>query len=64
MDVAAVLDPPLKLLITFLFDYNDVKVFKVFKITAGCIFECETTKMNLAKNIKRRIFIQKLFSEV
>ena len=33
------------------FDYNDVRASQVLKWTAGCSFECETTKMNLAKNI-------------
>ena len=36
----------------FLFDYNDVRSFEVFKWTAGCVFKCEITKMNLAKTIK------------
>ena len=27
--------------------------FQVFKWTAGCIFKCKTTKMKLAKNIKK-----------
>ena len=34
-----------KLLVNFLFDYNDVRAFKVSKSTAGCIFKYEATKM-------------------
>ena len=36
-------------LYTFLFDYNDVRAFEVFKLTAGCIFKCKTTKTKLTK---------------
>ena len=42
---------------SFLFDYNDVKAFKVFKWTDGYIFKCETTKMKLAKSIRKIIFL-------
>ena len=34
----------------FLFDYNDVRAFEVFKWTTGCIFKCET--MMLSQNVK------------
>ena len=44
-----------KLFINFFFDYNDVRAFEVFKSIARCIFKCETTKMKLAKNIKKDI---------
>ena len=40
------------------------KGFTAFKLTVGCIFEGETTKMKLTENIKRRIFMQKLFCDV
>ena len=30
--------------------------FKVFKYTAGSIFNCETTKMKFAKKHKKMIF--------
>ena len=43
---------PNKLLINFLFDYNNVRAFEVFKWRAGCIFKSETTKIKLGKNIK------------
>ena len=36
-------------LINFLFDYNDVRAFKLFKWTAGYISKYETTKLKLAK---------------
>ena len=29
----------------FIFDGNDVRIFKVFKWTAMCIFTCETKEM-------------------
>ena len=50
-----------KLLINFLFDCSDIRALEVFKLTAGCIFKCETTKIKLVKNIKKRIFKQKHF---
>ena len=37
----------------FLFDYNDVRAFEVFKWTTGSIFKCEITNMKLPKNIKK-----------
>ena len=50
-----------KLLIDFAIGYNDVRAFKAFKWTAGCIFKCETAEMKLPENIKKWIFKQKLF---
>ena len=50
-----------KIDLIFLFDYNDVRAFEVFKWTAGCIFKCETTKMKLAKNIKNGFLSKNLF---
>ena len=38
----------------FLFDYNDVRALEVFKWTAGCVFKCEITKVNLAKTEKQK----------
>ena len=43
-----------RLLITFLFDYNQIRTFEIFKWTAGCIFKYETTKIKLAKNRKKQ----------
>ena len=40
----------------FLFDYGDVRAFKVFKWTAGCIFKCETTKRRYLKTLKKKDF--------
>ena len=45
----------------FLFDYNDIRAFKVFKWTAGCIFYCETTKMRLAKILKNGFWSEIFF---
>ena len=50
-----------KLLITFLFDYNDVRAFEVFRRTTGCVFKCETIKIKLAKNIKSGFFSKNFF---
>ena len=36
----------------FLFDCNNVRTFEVFKRTARNSFNFETSKMQLAKNIK------------
>ena len=47
---------PVNFLLAFLFDYNDVRAFEVFKWTAGCIIKCEKTKTKLAKNIKKKNF--------
>ena len=33
--------------------------FKYLNETAGCIFKCETIKIKLAKNMKKKIFKQK-----
>ena len=46
---------------TFFYDYNDVRVFEVFKWTAGCIFKCEATKMKWAKNIKKEFSFKNFF---
>ena len=47
---ARILYMPLYSYNDILFDYNDVKVFEVFKRAAGCIFKCKISKIKLAKN--------------
>ena len=44
----------------FCFDYSDMRVFEVLKLTAGCIFRCEAAKVKLAKHIEKWIFKEKL----
>ena len=44
------------IIITFLFDCDDGRAFEVFKETVGCILECETTKIRLAKNTQKMDF--------
>ena len=50
-----------KLLVNFFFHCNNVRLFEVFKSTAGCIFKSEKTKMKLVKKMKKWIFKQKPF---
>ena len=50
-----------KFLINFSFWLQNVRAFKVFKLTARCIFKCETTKLKLAKNIKKGFLSKKFF---
>ena len=50
-----------KFLINFSFWLQNVRAFKVFKLTARCIFKCETTKLKLAKNIKKGFLSNKFF---
>ena len=49
------------IIITCLFDYDDVRAFKVFKWTAGCSFKFETRKMSLPKNTQKMDFYAKSF---
>ena len=49
------------IIITFLFDCDDGRAFEVFKETAGCILECETTKIRLAKNTKNGFLSKNFF---
>ena len=37
------------IIVTFLFDYNDVRALEVFKWTATYIFKSKATKIKLAK---------------
>ena len=41
-----------KLLISFCYWLQDVRAFKVFKWTVGCVFKCDIEQLKLAKNIK------------
>ena len=53
-----------KIDLIFLFDYNDIRAFQVFKWTAWCIFKCEKTKIKVVKNTYGAYSVPKPFEKI
>ena len=53
-----------KIDLIFLFDYNDIRAFQVFKWTARCIFKCEKTKIKVVKTHMAHIQCQNLLKKL